>query len=196
MRFRKRRGARGHVSAKVDRVEATVLASLVAELIELLSEDEPETDEDPLAALVGMPTGDGSRPKDPGLARLFPDAYRDQAFDGDAEQVEAAAREFRRYTEADLRSTKQAHAGVVLAGLLPLREQGGVLQLDRGEVDAWLGCLNDLRLVLGTRLEVTEDTEVDPSADDPHTHALHVYGFLGYLQETLLGAVDPVLPGD
>jgi hypothetical protein len=186
---------RGHVHAKVDRVEATVLASLVAELLELLGEDEQEDEQDPLAALVGMPTGDGSRPQDPGLARLFPDAYRDEAFDGDTAQVEAAAKEFRRYTEADLRATKQAHASVVLAGLLPLREQGGLLELDRGEVDAWLGCLNDLRLVLGTRLEVTEDTELDPSADDSTAQALHVYGFLGWLQESLLGAVDPVLPG-
>jgi hypothetical protein len=108
--------------------------------------------------------------------------------------VEEAAREFRRYTEADLRATKQAHASVVLAALLPLREQGGVLQLDRDEVDAWLGCLNDLRLVLGTRLEVTEETELDAAADDPRLQALHVYGFLGWLQESLLGAVDPVLP--
>ena len=196
MRFKRRRGVRGAVQAKVDRVEATVLASLVAELMELLADEEDPADRDPLAAMVGMPTGDGRRPQDPGLARLFPDAYRSgEAFDGDAEQAEAAAREFRRYTEADLRATKQAHAGVVLAGLLPLRENGGVLQLDRGEVDAWLGCLNDLRLVLGTRLEVTEDTELDPAADDPDRQALHVYGFLGWLQESLLGAVDPVLPG-
>jgi hypothetical protein len=67
----------------------------------------------------------------------------------------------------------------VLATLAPLLGRGGRLALDRDQVDAWLGTLNDLRLVLGTRLEVTEDTELDVPDDDPHAQALLVYGWLG-----------------
>ena len=188
MRFKRRRGA---VQTKVDPVEATVLASLVGELLELLSapEDEPG-EQDPLAAMVGLPTGDGRRPKDPGLARLFPDAYS-----GDSEQEQAAAKDFRRYTEDDLRAGKRADAEAVLAALGPVQDVGGTLVLTRAQVDAWLGCLNDLRLVLGTRLEVTEETDLEPAPDDPRTHALHVYGWLGWLQESLLGSVDPLTPG-
>jgi hypothetical protein len=79
----------------------------------------------------------------------------------------------------------------VLATLAPLLERGGRLALDRDQVDAWLGTLNDLRLVLGTRLEVTEDTELEAPHDDPHAQALLVYGWLGWLQESLLSNVDP-----
>ena len=182
MRFKRRRGA---VTADLDAGEAGLLAALAEDLLGLLGEGE-QVHEDPLAAMVGLSSGPLPLPEDPALARLLPDAYGDDP---------EAATEFRRYTEADLRAGKKHAAGVVLATLRPLLGQGGRLALDRDQVDAWLGTLNDLRLVLGTRLEVTEDTEVDPAADDPHTQALHVYGFLGYLQETLLGAVDPVLPG-
>ena len=187
MRFKRRRGA---VTTKVDAVEATVLASLVGELLELLADEDPTADQDPLAALVGLPAGDVRRPKDPGLARLFPDAYS-----GDSEQERAAAQEFRRYTEVDLRAGKRGNAQTVLAMLQPVQDAGGALVLTREQADAWLGTLNDLRLVLGTRLEVTEDTDLDPAPGDPRAQALHVYGWLGWLQESLLGAVDPLTPG-
>jgi hypothetical protein len=79
----------------------------------------------------------------------------------------------------------------VLATLAPLLGRGGRLALDRDQVDDWLGTLNDLRLVLGTRLEVTEDTELEVPDDDPHAQALLVYGWLGWLQESLLSCVEP-----
>ena len=86
---------------------------------------------------------------------------------------------------------KRESATVVLATLAPLLERGGKVLLDREHQDAWLSCLNDLRLVLGTRLEVTEDTEFDPGSEDPRQQALHVYGWLGWLQESLLACMDP-----
>ena len=175
MRFKK---ARGSVRATADEVEALVLRQCVGELLELVGE--PEAGQDPLAALVGMPTGDVVRPDDPALARLLPDAY--------GEDPEAAG-EFRRYTDADLRRGKRAAGQQVLA-TLPVG--GGPVLLDRDQADAWLTCLNDLRLVLGTRLEVTEDTDPDDlDADDPRLQALHVYGWLGYLQESLLSCLSP-----
>ena len=183
MRFK--RGRHGTVALKADDVEATVLSQLVSDLSELLAEGEPEQEQDPLAAMVGMSQGDVRRPQDPALARLLPDAYGDD---------EAAATEFRRYTEADLRAGKRAHAATVLATLAPLLDRGGSATLDREQADAWLGCLNDLRLVLGTRLGVTEDTDLDDPGDGPRAQALHVYGWLGWLQESLLSSLDP-LPG-
>jgi hypothetical protein len=184
VRFKKRRGA---VHAKVDEVEATVLSHLAGELLVLLAdEDRTEGEQDPLAAMVGIPSGDVRRPRDPGLARLLPDAYGDDTPEG-----AAAAAEFRRYTEADLRAGKRADASTVVTTLAPLVERGGALELDREQADAWLRCLNDLRLVLGTRLEVTEDSELDPPPDDPAAQALHVYGWLGWLQETLVASLDP-----
>ena len=69
------------------------------------------------------------------------------------------AAEFRRYTDADLRARKRADAEVVAR--IAARRAAARSLLDRDEADAWLGCLNDLRLVLGTRLEVTEDLDED-----------------------------------
>ena len=187
MRFKKRRG--GVVEADVAEVEALVLSSAVGELLELLGEGQ-EADPDPLAAIVGMSSGDVRRPQDPALARLLPDAYREGA--SDEVDPEAASAEFRRFTEADLRAGKRAHAQTVLETLAPL-ERGGRLRLDRPGADAWLGCLNDLRLVLGTRLDVSEDPLEDQitDEDDPRAQALQVYGWLGWLQESLLECLDP-----
>ena len=183
MRFKKGRG--GTVRADLEPVEADVLAAVAGDLLELLGSQE-EADPDPLAALVGLSTGPVAAPEDPALARLLPDAY------GDNEQ---AATEFRRYTEGDLRAGKRAHASAVLASLAPLVGSGGRLVLDRDGADAWLGCLNDLRLVLGTRLDVTEGTEPVVADDDPRSSALQVYGWLGWLQESLLSCIEPRGPG-
>ena len=193
MRFRKARG--GRLTADVEPVEAAVLGQCAGDLLALLADEEPDeepdegTDEplqDPLAALVGMPSGPVEAPDDPALQRLLPDAYGDD----DPE----ASHEFRRYTDADLRGGKRAHAGTVLA---TLPAEGGRMVIDRDEADAWLGCLNDLRLVLGTRLEVTEDLDPDDALtstgadDDPRLQALQVYGWLGWLQESLISCLSP-----
>ena len=184
MRFKRKRTSA--VVADVDALEAGLLSALAADLLGLLGGDEEGEQEDPLVALVGLSTGDVAPPDDPALARLLPDAYADDA--------EAAA-EFRRFTEQDLRTGKRAAAGVVLATLAPHLDRGGRLALDRDEVDAWLGTLNDLRLVLGTRLGVTEDTDLDPGTDDPRAQVLGVYSWLGWLQESLLSCVTPRGPG-
>ena len=178
MRFtRHRKGYR----AQVDRVEAQVLAQLAEELLSLV--DAPAVSDDPLAAMVGLPPGEVEAPDSPVLQRLLPDAYRD---DPDA------AGDFRRYTDADLRATKRADAAAVLA---TLPDGGGRMDLDRDQADRWLGALNDMRLALGTALDVTEDLDVeDLEPDDPRVQSLHVYGWLGYLQESLLSCLEPRLP--
>ena len=178
MRFKRRRTG---ITADLDPGEAGLLAALAEDLLGLLGEGQTP-DADPLAAMVGLSSGPLPPPDDPALARLLPDAYADD---------DHAAAEFRRFTEHDLREGKRAGAGTVLATLTPLLGQGGRLVLDRDQVDAWLGTLNDLRLVLGTRLEVTEDTELEVPDDDPHAQALLVYGWLGWLQESLLSCISP-----
>ena len=179
MRFKRRRGA---VSADLDAGEAGLLSALAGDLLRLLGDGGETGEQDPLAALVGLSAGPVDPPADPALARLLPDAYADD---------DEAAAEFRRFTEQDLRAGKRAHAGTVLATLAPLLDGGGRLTLDRDQVDAGLGTLNDLRLVLGTRLEVTEETDLDPPEDDPRAQALLVYGWLGWLQESLLRCTSP-----
>ena len=62
-------------------------------------------------------------------------------------------------------------------------------RLTAEELDAWLRALTDLRLALGTRLEVTEDTydrDIDPR--DPAAYELSVFAYLSWLQEQAVEA--------
>jgi hypothetical protein len=174
VRFRKTR--RG-VEARLEPVEAEVLAQCATELLDLLGAAEDVSD-DPIAAMVGLPPGVVVKPEDPALARLFPDAYG-----GDDE----ASADFRRYTESDLRAAKRAAASDALVQLQPLLAGGGKLVLDREQADGWLRWLNDIRLVLGTRLDVREDED----QLDPEDQLAVVYSWLGWLQESLLSCLDP-----
>ena len=120
-------------------------------------------------------------PLDPALARLLPDAYRD---DPDA------SGEFRRYTEQSLRSAKQEVAQTVLD---TLPADGGPVKLSREQAQSWLRALNDVRLTLGVRLGVTEEFEdewrtLDPL--DPRATAFEVYAWLGDVQESLVQALS------
>jgi hypothetical protein len=128
-----------------------------------------------LAELTGLGGPVPSPPDDPVLARLLPDGYRDDA---------EAAGEFRRLTEASLREEKRRAAAGVLADLPG--SDGGEVRLDRPTVERWLTVLNDVRLALGTRLDVAEDMP-EPDPDDPEAPAYVVYLWLTGLQEVLLG---------
>jgi hypothetical protein len=133
-----------------------------------------------LAAMLGE-DGPTDPPDDPVLARLLPDAYRDDP---------AAAGEFRRFTEAGLRSAKVEAARRVL-GTLP--ERGGRVRLSDSDAQAWLRSLNDVRLALGVRLGITEDygqSMARVSRDDPAAAYLWVYDWLSVLLETLVRALS------
>jgi hypothetical protein len=104
---------------------------------------------------------------DPSLRRLFPPAYRE-----DAEQ-EA---EYQRLTREDLRERHTA-ALDVMSGTVDATE------LDEEQLTGWLSAINDLRLVLGTRLDVNED---DIAGDTP-PHEL--YRYLSYLEEMVVEAL-------
>lgn len=63
--------------------------------------------------------------------------------------------------------------------------------LDEEQISAWLAVLNDLRLVLGTRLDVTEELyEHGIPERDPRAQAFAVYLYLGWLQEQLVGVLS------
>jgi hypothetical protein len=112
-------------------------------------------------------------PDAPALERLFPPAYED-----DPEEES----EYRRLVHGELLEGRRA-------ALATLEATADRERLTEDELQAWLGALNDLRLVLGTRLGVTEETyedEFDPR--DPHAPELAVYGYLTWLQDALVTA--------
>ena len=177
--MRVRRGPHGGVKIDLVEVEAGILGQCVRELLELLSLPAPDQPPDPLAMMVGLSPG-ATLSQDPALARLLPDAYADDP---------EAAGDFRRWTEADLRATKVRNAETMLAAL-PVGDARVVL--DRDQADAWLFALNDVRLALGARLEVTEDFAFDAlDLDEGRRHGLQVFGWLGLVQESLVEHLVP-----
>ncbi|WP_412541814.1 DUF2017 domain-containing protein [Longispora sp. K20-0274] len=119
---------------------------------------------------------DGLR-ADPVFERLFPDVYQDNP-------VEAA--ELRRYTEDDLKQAKVDAAAVVLETL----DEHTSLTVE--QADAWLRAVNDVRLALGTRLEIDDDFDIEEEyedADDERGLQISVYGYLSYLQESLIDSL-------
>ncbi len=61
------------------------------------------------------------------------------------------------------------------------------------ELSAWMGIVNDLRLVLGTRLDVSEDDDgLDP--DDPSYDEHLVYHELGAVLSEIVDAMTATLP--
>ena len=64
-------------------------------------------------------------------------------------------------------------------------------ELDRDAVRSWLRCLTDLRLTLAARLGVEADDEefwAGLPDDDERLPVYEIYGWLGYLLESMLDA--------
>ncbi|MFD5031871.1 DUF2017 domain-containing protein [Streptomyces sp. NPDC058220] len=182
----------GGAAVALDEVEISILRSLAVQLLELIGPGkEPAQGEDPLAALFAV--GPSEPPADPALARLFPDAYGD-----DDDELREFSSEFRRFTENDLRGRKREDGIAVVRTLDALAaegEGGAVLKLTPDDCLHWLGALNDLRLTIGTRLEVTDEDEGGElyrlPDSDPRKPMVMAYLWLGALQETLVETLMP-----
>jgi Domain of unknown function (DUF2017) len=194
----------GGVTVRLSGGEATLLRTLVVPVMELLKD--PGRPSAPSASSASSASSDAATldesadvfadlekqfsspdepdpelPADPVVARLLPDAYQD-----DPEK----AGEFRKYTESSLREAKKYFAQTLLETLPP---EGGKVRLTGDQARDWLRALNDIRLMFGVRLEVTEEFEeqlaaLDPK--DPRLAAFEVYGWLGMVQESLVHALD------
>jgi hypothetical protein len=186
--FKRRR--RGGIVATFEPAEASVLANLAGQVIELLRDRNGAqiSEPDPLLGDLGM-TGPSQPPEDPVLLRLLPDAYRD-----DPEE----ASEFRRFTESSLSSVKVMNAETIMStlaagGLDPLDDDPIEVELDPAAVQAWLRSLTDIRLSLAVRLgiETDEDVMLLENAADPAAVAMgELYDWLGYVQESLVQALS------
>jgi Domain of unknown function (DUF2017) len=173
----KRRAGVIHVTLEPE--ERMVLSGFAREVAQMLG-GVAAADADPLAAMVGMGSQPPSAaPEDPALRRLLPDAYDDP--DG--------AAEFRRLTDDKLRRGK-ASSLTRLAD--DVESSDGTVDLDDDGADAWVQALNDVRLVLGVRLEVDDDAGTWRRAlppDDPRKPLVSAYDWLAGVQEMLLSAM-------
>lgn len=114
---------------------------------------------------------------DPIVRRLFPTAYN-----ADAERD----REYQQLVRDELLERR-------LAALATIEETIELDQLDDAQLSAWMTALNDLRLVLGTRLDVGEEP-VELDLDDPDAPTYAVYEYLGFLLSQAIEALEADLP--
>jgi hypothetical protein len=190
---RKFQRKRGMISTRLSQDEVELLGSLVIQLVELVSDGEPEgfadtpPSGDPFDRLVQDLQVDPDAPEvsdDPVLRRLFPTAYPHDA---------AASSDFRRFTERDLKAKKVLDAQTVLRGLA--ETQGGArdLRIPPTDVESWLRTLTSVRLAVATRLGISDAESADAlytlPEDDPRSFMVSVYDWLGFAQETLISAL-------
>jgi hypothetical protein len=149
----------GDVVARLDPAEAGIVGLLLDQLEQLLDADAVDVSGDPV------------------IARLFPDGHR-----SDPEM----AADYRELTESSLRSGKADDLATVRA---TLPDGGGEVRLDPDQAAAWLRTTNDLRLALGTRLDITEDTDPPVEIAGEEDQQLAVYYWLTALQGSLVDAL-------
>jgi len=149
----------GDVVARLDPAEAGIVGLLLDQLEQLLAADADDVAGDPV------------------MARLLPDGHRS---DPDL------AADYRELTEPSLRSGKTDDLAVVRA---TLPDGGGEVRLDREQAGAWLRSSNDLRLAMGTRLDITDDTEPPDDPAEENGQQLAVYYWLTAVQGSLVDAL-------
>jgi hypothetical protein len=112
---------------------------------------------------------------DPAVARLNPSACLDDA------EVDA---EYRSLMGDDLAKGR-------LQALDTFEKSIDESRLDEEQANAWMRAINDVRLLLGTRLDVTEDpADRDVNADDPRAGAFALYDYLSLLTQELVEALE------
>ena len=126
-----------------------------------------------LRELLSAGSGD-----DPSLRRLFPPAY---VTDPEHED------EYQRLMAPDLRDHRLQAIEIWEATIDRDR-------LDEAEITAWLSAINDLRLVIGTRLDVSEEMDIEAiEPADPRAPGLALYGYLSWLEEQVVAALASAL---
>jgi hypothetical protein len=181
------------VVSRLDSYEVELLESLVQQLVEMVSEGEPQNfttqpeSDDPFEMWARDLQADPDEPEaseDPVLQRLFPNAY---PHDPDA------ASDFRRFTEHDLKVRKISEAQLVLQRLQDTDRGAHDVRIPLDEADQWLRTLTSVRLAVATRLGITDAESADELAelpeDDPRAFMVSVYDWLGFAQETLVTAL-------
>jgi len=115
---------------------------------------------------------------DPLLRRLFPVAYVNDA-------------------ERDADYQRLMHGELIEARFASIETMEETLHrrvVDEAELTRWMQSINSLRLVIGTRLDVSEDPDDDVDEDDPDHDFFQIYHYLGYLIGYIVEALTPALP--
>ncbi len=177
----------GHVVAVLSQQEAAVIRGLVSQIKDMLAARADEAPRDELAEITGIRTGPSTPPEDQVVSRLLPDFYRRDPETGETDEEESgAAGATRSLHEPDVLERKTGVAALVLR---TCPGEGGKIKLTAEEADGWLTALNDVRLALGTALEVSEDMPEELPEDEIRREYLGVYQWLTWVQDNLVEAL-------
>lgn len=157
----------------LDPMEREVLGDLTATVSEAIIRRAQSAPKDELAEMMDMPSGHKEPPKDPSLARLFPDfmAEGDEEYEGDAALM-------RSLHENDIAREKLSNLQVINHNLGPT---GGVdIAVTEQEARAFIAGLNDLRLYVAAA-----DITSDFGMVDRDT----IVEWLAFAQDSLLNAL-------
>jgi hypothetical protein len=168
----------------LDGHESSLLKNLVGSMIGLLDERESSSPPDELEQITGMKTGNTERPDNVTMQRLLPDfSQPDNTAPGDTEGLNAALRSLH---EPAIIEAKRV-AAQQLMDTIP--EDGGRFDLTEDAANAWVAAVNDLRLALGTMLDIRPDGPDRLPDDHPLAAHFDVYQWLTVLQEYLVLAL-------
>lgn len=164
--------------------EADLLSSLVTSLLGMLDDRASSAPVDELAEITGIRTGNSTAPQDDTMKRLLPDFYKPAtdhpAGSGPAESLNSALRSLH---EPEIIDAKRAAADRLLATMPP---GGGKFELAEDDAQAWVAAVNDVRLALGTMLEIGPEGPDRLPGDHPMAGHLDVYQWLTVLQDSLV----------
>jgi hypothetical protein len=187
----------GTIGLRLVERERSILRALLGDLREIVGEEaappglvelddegeDVDADEGGAAADDAGADPDDAEPvdvlTDPVLIRLYPDARPDDP---------AWSARFRDMIRSDLDDARRENLAVVEDTL-------DARSIDDDQAEAWLHVLNDLRLVMGTRLDITEEREAEPfDPEDPDAAAMIVYAYTGWLEGQFVEVLAAVLP--
>ena len=168
----------------LDAHEAALLKNLVASMIGLLEERESSSPQDELEQITGMKTGNvgaaGQCDAAAAAARFLQAGRRRTEA---ADSLNAALRSLH---EPSIIDAKRIAAQQLLESL---PDDGGKLELTEDAANAWVAAVNDLRLALGTMLDIQPNGPDRLPDDHPLAPHLDVYQWLTVLQEYLVLAL-------
>lgn len=178
-------GARGpRFRSALEPHEAELLSNLVSSMLGMLEDRASSAPVDELSEITGMRTGNAVAPQDDTMKRILPDFYRPAtdhpAGSGAAESLNSALRSLH---EPDIIDAKREAAQRLLQ---TLPAGGGKVELSEDDAEAWVTAVNDVRLALGTMLDIGPEGPDRLPPEHPLAAHLDVYQWLTVLQEYLV----------
>lgn len=160
--------------------EVALLKNMATSVQEMLDHRQSAAPSDPLEALTGIRTGNPTPPQDGTMRRLLPDFVKEQ--------------EQRGHGVADNGALRSLHEPAIIDAKIAVSQRlidtlpadGGRVELTEDDAEAWIAAVNDIRLALGTILDIGPDGPDRLPPGHPMAAHLEVYHWLTVLQEYLV----------